>query len=337
MKYPTFRTVDEACHYCGVEPKNLHGSGFLSANVEGSRRGRGSGRIRYYPDGQGGFVQNWTDGRKACFFYSYGSAGRLSREDWLRLKAERDQRRAEEDAVVQATQKAVARLASAIVAAAHPSDVPHPYLARKRVERVVGAPWLELDRAELCRVVQANEVPQPDGVGQCFGRLFGRLLVVPLTLDVPAPVSLQLIDANGGKTMLKGGRKQGAMWRPADVPVVSDEIEQIGLAEGVATALSVRQLFGVPCLAGIDCGNLVHAVRTARDCYPRARIMVFADRDASGVGEAGARAAACAVNRSELYLCPAFTAADRLLFKQLTGGNKPSDFNDLMIIKEGFR
>ncbi len=337
MKHPTFRTVEEACHYCGVEPKDMRGSGFIAANVEGSRHGRGSGRIRFFPDGQGGFVQNWTDGRKACFFYSYGSTGRLPREDWLKLKAERDRRRTEENAVMQATQRAVARLANCILEAAHPSETPHPYLARKRVGRVVGAPWLELDCVELCRIVQANEIPQADGVAQHFGRMFGRLLVVPLTLDVPAPVSLQIIDANGRKSLLKGGRKLGTMWRPADVPVVSDDVEEIGLAEGVATALSVRQLFGVPCLAGIDCGNLVNAVRTARGCYPRARIMLFADRDASGVGEAGARAAACAVNRTELYVCPEFSAADRLRFKQLTGGDKPSDFNDLMIIREGFR
>ena len=336
MKHPTFATVDEACRFCGVEPKDLRGSGFIAANVAGARRGRGSGRIRFYPDGQGGFVQNWTDGRKACFFYGYGGANRLPREDWLRLKAERDRRRAEENALFKATQAAVAGLAGLILEAAHPSANPHPYLLKKHVADVLGAPMIEIEREELCRVMQANEVPQLDGVPQRFGRLNGRVLVLQLTLDVPAPVSLQLIDASGSKTFLKGGRKQGAVWRPADIPVVSDEMTQIGIAEGVATALSVRHMFGVPCLAGIDCGNLVHAVHTVRTCYPKAQILLFADRDASGAGEAGARAAACAVNRTELYVCPEFSAADRLQFKKLTGGDKPSDFNDLMIIREGY-
>lgn len=337
MKHPTFATLDDACRYCGVEPKDVHGSGFVAASVEGSRRGRGSGRIRIFPDEKGGFVQNWTDGRRAYFFYGYGGMARLPREDWLRLKAERDRQRAEENALMQATRAAVARLAGLILEACHPAAAPHPYLTRKRVSDVLGAPCLELDCLELCRIVRANEVPQPDGIPQRFGRLNGRLLVFPLTVDVPAPVSLQLIDASGSKTFLKGGRKQGAMWRPADVPVVSDEIERIGIAEGVATALSVRQLFGVPCLAGIDSGNLIHAAKTARACYPRAQIMLFADRDVSGVGEAGARAAACAVNRTELYVCPEFSAADRAVFKKLTGGDKPSDFNDLMICRGDFR
>ena len=312
----------------------MHGSGFVAANVIGARRGRGSGRIRFYPDGQGGFVQNWADGRKACFFYGYGIAERLPREDWLRFKAEREQRKAEENALFKATQNAVARLAGLILDAAHTSVDPHPYLLKKHVAGAQGAPMVEIERVELLRVTQANEVPQYDGIPQRFGRLNGRVLVLPLTLDAPAPVSLQLIDASGSKTFLKGGRKQGAAWRPADIPVVSDEIDQIGIAEGVATALSVRQLFGIPCLAGIDCGNLIHAARTVRACYPRARIMLFADRDASGAGEAGARAAACAVDRTELYICPEFTAADRIKFKKITGGDKPSDFNDLLIIKE---
>lgn len=333
-KIPIFSSLDDACRACDVLPRDGGAMGFTVANVEGGRRGRGSGRIRYFADNAGGYVKNWTDGREALFFYGYRQGQRIPADEY-RARMDELRRMLRKEAEERAKlQKTMAELAANILAASRPCSG-HPYLVRKHVAGVLGAPCMEISADEAQSLIWKSPAAD-DGQAQKVEYLGARLLVVPLTLEDAAPVSLQLINAKGQKTFLKGGRIKGTFWRPTDMPVKSESVETIGLAEGVATALAVRRLFNIPCFAGISAGNLIHAAESLRMAYPRAKINLFADRDESKAGEDGARAAACAISNSALYICPAFDAAQRAKFKKLTGGNKPTDFNDLMIIKEAF-
>lgn len=330
MKYPTFGTLEDACAACGIVPKAIHGTGFIVTNVIGARK-RGGGRIKPFDDESGGYVKNWSDGREAVFFYGYQAGVRVPYEVYCqRSAAIRRMRQAEEDRHRQ-LQLSVASMAAELLAAAEAVASCHPYLYRKRVANVVGAPMLEIDGVKAQSIVDTypifEECPR-----QRLDYLGSRLLLVPMVLDA-GPVSLQLISARGQKTFLKGGRMKGTAWRPEGFPVASGAVERVGLAEGVATALSVRKMYGVPCLAGMNAGNLVEAVKVVRQCYPKATIQLFADRDANGVGEEGAQKAAKAVARSKLYVCPEFSIVERERFRQLTGGDNPTDYNDLMIAR----
>lgn len=326
---PVYGSLDAACRSCGVEPKDHGGSGFIAANVDGSRRGRGSGRIKFFRDNSGGYVKNWTDGRDALFFYDYREGAGLPRAELRRRMEELNRMRQEDEERRARVQANVGRMAADILAAAWPASL-HPYLQRKRVADVEGAPCLEIDGGRAQNIVSAYPTAD-DGLVQRVDGFGARLLIVPMTVDTPAPVSLQLISAQGRKTFLKGGRVKGTVWRPTGFPVASDEVTEVGLCEGVATALSVRKMYGVTCLAGISAGNLLEATKTLRQCYPRAEILLFADRDRNQAGEKGARAAACAVARTRLFICPEFSVAERARFRELTGGDNPTDYNDLMI------
>lgn len=229
-------------------------------------------------------------------------------------------------------QTTVSLMASDILAAAEASSQ-HPYLQRKQVGGVVGVPCLEIDGARAQEIVNAYPPASDDGIRQQLDRLGARLLLVPMTVDTAAPVSLQLISARGKKTFLKGGRVKGAVWRPTGFPVASDTVTEVGLCEGVATALSVGVMYGVPCVAGISAGNLTEAAKTLRTCYPKADILIFADRDKSETGEKEAMKAAKAVTRTRLFVCPEFSAEERKRFRELTGGDNPTDYNDLMIAR----
>lgn len=333
---PIYSTLDDACRACGVEPREARGVGFVATNVDGSRHGRGAGRIKFFSDNSGGYVKNWTDGRDALFFYGYRQGTRIPREEWLARMAELKQARVEDEKRRRQIQASVSEMAAEILATARPATDLHPYLMRKRVAGIQGAPCYEISGGAAQAIVDRYP-PADDGKPQKLDYLGPRLLVIPMTIQAPAPASLQLISACGKKSFLKGGRVKGTVWRPTDLPAQSADVTAIGLAEGVATALSVRSMFGVPCAAGISAGNLIHAARTLRTAYPKAEIQIFADRDASGTGEAGARAAACAVTQTKLFLCPEFSAVELARYRARTGGNSPSDFNDLMISREANR
>lgn len=330
---PIFPTLEEACRACGVEPRETRGPGFIATNVEGSRNGhgRGAGRIKFFSDNSGGYVMNWTDQREALFFYGYRQGTRIPREVWLARMAELKRAHVEDERRRRELQSTVAKMAAEILTAARPTSL-HPYLVRKHVAHVQGAPGYEISAAEAQSIINRYP-PGTDGKRQDIRFLLGRVLVIPLTLRAPAPASLQLISASGDKTFLKGGLTKGAVWRPADLPAQSADVEIVGLAEGVATALSVRSMFGVPCVAGISAGNLLPAALTLRAAYPNAVIQLYADRDANKTGEIGARKAR-KVGRTKFLLCPEFTAAELAQYQARTGGDMPTDFNDLMIAKE---
>lgn len=146
--------------------------------------------------------------------------------------------------------------------------------------------------------------------------------------------SVQLIDESGRKTFLKGGRKKGLLWRPHGLSFDAGTEGAIGIAEGVATAMSVSLLYGVPCVAALDAGNLLPCAETLRRQFPGHALRFYADKDASGVGEEKAKAAvrALALQGARCaVLLPPFTEEIEAEFTRRMG-KAPTDFNDYWMI-----
>ena len=124
---------------------------------------------------------------------------------------------------------------------------------------------------------------------------------------------VQTIKPDGGKLFMSGGRVQGTFaamgtLRPGE-PVI--------IAEGFATAATMREATGLTVLAAFDSGNLLEVARAVRGADPARLIIMAADNDhhlprravpLPNVGEAKATAAAAAVGG--VVLMPGFTAAD---------------------------
>ena len=77
----------------------------------------------------------------------------------------------------------------------------------------------------------------------------GRL-VLPL-IDTDGKIwSLQTIDADGGKLFMFGGRKAGCFY------MIGNPSERMIIAEGFATASTIREATGLTAVAAFDAGNL---------------------------------------------------------------------------------
>jgi phage/plasmid primase-like uncharacterized protein len=124
---------------------------------------------------------------------------------------------------------------------------------------------------------------------------------------------LQTIDAEGKKLFMRGGRKQGqhaVLGSPGPG-------EPVVIAEGFATAATLRDITGLAVIAAFDSGNLLDVARAVRERDPVRRIVIAADNDhhlprlavpLPNVGMEKATAAAEAVGG--VVLPPRFTAAD---------------------------
>jgi len=133
--------------------------------------------------------------------------------------------------------------------AAHPD---HPYLSRK-------------------------------GIGVNGARVTGDgRLVVPLYNPNGTLSSLQYIDREGGKLYHAGGQTGGCSWLVGTM----DEPGALYVAEGFATAATIHQVTGRPCLVAYSASNLVPVTGAARDKYgPTQEIVIVADNDASNTGQ----------------------------------------------------
>jgi phage/plasmid primase-like uncharacterized protein len=160
----------------------------------------------------------------------------------------------------------------------------HPYLTRKDV----AAHGLRQDRkGDLL-------VPMRDADGQLWG--------------------LQTIDGEGKKLFMRGGRKRGLH----AVLGAPEPGEPVVIAEGYATAATIRGVTGLAVIAAFDSGNLLDVARAVREREPTRRIVIAADNDhhlprlavpLPNVGMEKAAAAAEAVGAP--ILAPRFTAADQ--------------------------
>ena len=332
-----FATLAEACTAAGVSfpVKSTSPGRWSYTSVEGKKSGNGAGRVKVFSDGKGGIVWNWVTGEKVIWFDDWGK--KVSPEEFRRrseelkahlLKAQKEERR---------QHTAAARLARFIFEKANGVGfavlADHPYINRKRVTPV--RPMGVIPAAEIQEIFnRAYPKIEPDRYPANPVRLWdfkagapmvGDVLVIPLfSIDSGLKLqSLELISENGGKYALPGAMAAGAFWLPSMPPTMP---QRVGIAEGVATALSISEVKGFPVAAARSCGNLKATARALRRLFPLSRLVVYGD---VGNGSQFAKEAADEVGAGIVF--PAFTDELRAMFQARTGGESPTDFNDFYI------
>jgi len=145
---------------------------------------------------------------------------------------------------------------------------------------------------------------------------FNRLLIPLMTGE--AIHSLQIIQPNGTKRFLKGGKTKG-MYYPIRLV---EQPEKLLICEGFSTGATLYMDTKTPVVLAFSANNLAPVARIMRKQYPDAAILICGDDDHSiegNPGKQGAINAARACGGS--WTIPDFTG--------LNPSAKDSDFNDL--------
>ena len=146
------------------------------------------------------------------------------------------------------------------------------------IGHTVGTIWSE------CTVAQdSHPYLAKKGVHGHGARVTGDgRLVVPLYNDEGDISSLQYIDANGGKLYHSGAKTGGAYWQIGSL----DDAGTLYIAEGFATAATIYQETGRPCVIAYSASNLVPVTGAMREKYgAQQQVVIVADNDESGVGQ----------------------------------------------------
>ncbi|WP_367025421.1 DUF927 domain-containing protein [Methylococcus sp. ANG] len=273
----------DAIQAAGLEPPDHITPGKLHRFPgAGKRNGDDAGWCKLFPDGRGGVFGDWSSDLSVNWMAGR-SGGDWTAEELAEFKRQVEQARKERQADEAKRRKDAARKAGKLAAEAAPAAADHPYLVRKNIEPVPALLELPLDR------VKAILGYAPASRGEA---LAGRILIAPVTVEGELS-TCELIDEQGRKSAIAGGRKAGGCWTPEPIP---EDAEIIAIGEGIATVLSVRQATGWPVLAALSSGNLEAVARQMRERYPAAQLVILADLvKATGCPDEHAAAAARAV------------------------------------------
>ncbi|MEZ0137341.1 MAG: DUF5906 domain-containing protein [Candidatus Reddybacter sp.] len=154
---------------------------------------------------------------------------------------------------------------------------------------------------------------------RAWGVRFSRgAMVVPVRDASRALVGLQFIAGDGSKKFLTGTQKRGSWHLLGDVSPRAP----IAVAEGYATAASIRQATGWAVAVAFDAGNLLPVTEALFAQHPEAMFLICADDDHKTAGNTGKKAAKKAAEHcSGRVVVPEF-AAD---------AERGSDWNDLHV------
>ena len=327
-----YATPLEACDAIGVKYEEKgYGTGFARLNL--IHGGKGDASIRAFADSRGGIVFNHKERSKAVWFDDYKDGHELTEAQKRKLKAEMEAARCQAEAEERAKHERAARYAMEFYRNSTPVTIDR-YLNRKHVKPT--ATLRSISYVKAYEILKAYYLEAfgytPSGFQGKGGTMLKTdkdLLLVPMRGDVSRVQSIQVIDETAAKAFLCGGKKKGAYWQSEKLPEFDPDTNMtIGIGEGVATVLSVKQVKGFPVVAAMDCGNLKPVALEIKSRFPKAKILILSD---VGNGEKEAFEAAQAVN-GQLAI-PKFTDALRADFKRLTGKDNPTDFNDYYLAK----
>jgi putative DNA primase/helicase len=283
---PTARSdFSSAMAEAGLPPPDIIPDGVLHRfTVPGDRPGTRNGYYLLHLDGvAAGAFGSWKTGLYAT--WSARTDHRLTLAERIRILAAIAAAKERQAAERTQTHGAAAARALALWQAARPADSRHPYLVAKEI--------------------------QPHGIRQ---NERGQLLV-PVTQGERL-ASLQFIGRDGSKLFLTGGQVAGGYFG-----IEAPHHDTLLIAEGFATAATLAEEIGHPCVAAFTAGNMMAAAKTMHLLKPDARIVICGDNDQWTEGNPGAtkaRAAAIAI-KARLFL-PDFTGLDL--------SAKPTDWND---------
>ncbi len=95
--------------------------------------------------------------------------------------------------------------------------------------------------------------------------------------------SIQYIDADGNKKYFYQAPISGGFFPFG----LGDNPDIILVGEGYATMATVYELTGYPCVAAMDCGNLLHVCMALKGKYTNSKIIITADNDTRSEGNPG--------------------------------------------------
>jgi phage/plasmid primase-like uncharacterized protein len=268
-------------------PKHIIADGKLH-RFSTKANGRGSdGYYVLHDDGfPAGMFADWRTNEK--FNWRAREVHQMSAAERRRLeevKAERE--KAAEAERVKALAAAKARWESAALAGGD-----HPYLRKKNIA--------------------------PNGIREAYGRL-----LVPVYLDDEL-VSVQAIDANGGKMFAKGTRVEGGSY------VIGEIGDKFVIGEGFATCATLREATGLPVVVAFNAGNLLPVAKRMREKYPLATIVVAADDDRKTQMERGFNPGLLAAKKAAEAVRASVAVPQ---FDRANDGDAPSDWNDLAALR----
>lgn len=132
----------------------------------------------------------------------------------------------------------------------------------------------------------------------------GRL-IIPMYDQDGELTSLQYISGDGEKKYHAGGRVKGAFFVVGDLQAEG----ALYIAEGFATAATIHEETGKPCVVAFSAGNLVAVAGAMRERDALRQLVIVADNDQSGVGKNYADQAA-AKYHARVVMPPAGDAND---------------------------
>lgn len=249
------------------------------------RRDDKAGWLRLFPDGDGAAFGCWRGGESFSWQRSEENAPPPSESERAAIRAKAESLRREAEAEREREYQTAAEQARTIWEAAKPLPSDFAYLNEKGI------------KPHLARLA-------PDG-----------RMMVPVRGPDREIQSLQFIAADGEKRFHPGGRMAGG-WcllgavRP-DGPVL--------LAEGFATAASLREATGFPVFIAFTAGNLGAIAAKLKEWHADHPRLICGDDDRATPGNPGRLKASAAADATGAML----------VFPRFAPGRAGTDFNDM--------
>jgi len=263
--------AQDACAAVGVLFKPVPADGlFHSADLIDDHRGKGDGRIKIFPDRQGGIVWNHKTGEQKAFFVRLKGGAPVSTEERQRIRGEQERR----DRERKARQNITAKRSRVIFKAAIEAPLDHPYLIKKciKAHRVRVADWI--------RIFQ-------DGTGKHHNLTIKNTLLIPMYNEHGQLRNLQGIfpqespELGRGKDFMPGGELSGLFW------FIGAKSDPVCIAEGFATAATLHEETGYRVYIAFTANNLLAVGRIVRKHLPDVKIIFTADNDLKTKGNPG--------------------------------------------------
>ncbi len=297
-----YEAAQAACQQIGVIYQHTPIDGaFQTLDVEGKATRNGAGRIRLYPDGEGGQVWNHVTTETLQFWVKDYKTYSPAEQEERRKRAQAEREKTE---VLVAKERAASAKVPLSVWQKSQPPYDNQYLLRKQVEPTDTIREMALDA--LVKMIGYH----PAAKGKSFTG--ERVLIIPVSAG-NGLTTIEMIDETGLKAGLSGGQKNGAYWSTDKLPEDGEVTLLIG--EGVATILTGKQATGKVGIAALSCNNIKAVALLFRERYPQAVIVIISD---VGNGEQAALEAARAVDG--WLVKPTFQE-----------GSTGTDINDLMI------
>ena len=172
----------------------------------------------------------------------------------------------------------------------HSAEVNHEALQRFKEEARLSLEAKHIKVARRAKLIWDVATPCDNhpylnrkGVASHSLRQHNGKLVIPIVDEKGKLWSLQLIDSNGRKKFLSGGKTGGCFFMIGTNLI--KESTKIGFGEGYATCMTIYEEKNMPMVVCFNAGNLLHVSEKIGDALPDKEYIIFADNDENEVGK----------------------------------------------------